>query len=222
MNVDLYSIPEDNIIIYNFLRNKINEYISYDLTTTNIKCTISVNNIFFKNSKNCQIHMINQCIANSTKIKSYVIKVLLDNLWILPENIINNIIKELKIKSIDEIKDKIDKHVETKCYSSSQVNNNIIIDTMIINNCVGNSKEHPLQILFTNTGSAETNCYINTIDTFFSNNNNDNKNIKKEIQYDFNKIILYIVILFVFFITLSFLQVIKTNFTKIFKFKTIY
>ena len=222
MDINLYTIPQNNITVYNFLKNKINDFISYDITTTNIKCKILINNIIYKNSKNCELVISNQCISNEEKIKNAIIEILLDNLWLLPDNVLENILKTLNVKTTEEIKTKINTHFETNCTASAEVKNIIEVNNLTIQNCYG-TEETPLTFSFLNTGSAQTNCYISTIESFFSGKSDDNKEIvKKNININFNYLILILIVFSILFILISYIPNFKNNIKKIYKIKSIY
>lgn len=222
MDLNLYTIPENNIIVYNFLKNKINDFISYDVTTTNIKCKILINNIIYKNSKNCELLISNQCISNEEKIQKATIEILLNNLWLLPDDVIKNILNQLGIKNTAEIKNKITTHFETNCSASAKVKNIIEIDNLTIQNCNGTQKT-PLTFTFLNTGSAQTNCYISTIDSFFTNTSNKKeKKEENEININFKNLIIILIIFFIICILIAFIPKLKNRLKKIYKIKTVY
>lgn len=197
----------------------INNYMINDTTTTNIKCIINIKNIIYKATQNCKLLISNNCNSDNEKYQSMMLSIILENLWILPENIKTNIMKIIGVDTENEIQNQLENHFRTKCDASAQVNNNITINSITINSCVGTSSKQPLYVEFSNTGSASANCYTNIFQSFFydqSHVNDKTKNEQNPIIQKINDLSLFNILIIIGIICLllfllSLMSYIKTN-----------
>lgn len=210
--INLEGLIGSDLEFYNRIMNDFYSRILKINTSTNVNCSIIIDNISLKNSNNCNIELINKCFSNVKNSLNILLKTLIDNKKYMSKDIKERLEKNLQIDLDKNIEDQ--PNLLQNCNVSASVSDIIYIQELIIENCTGlnNSK-----FLFYNTGDANTNCGIVEIINAISKK--QDQTTVKQYEYYLNKflflniydILIIVFIVFLIILTLLIMNIIFNN-----------
>lgn len=184
LKINLRGLLGRDLILYNKLINNYYNRLADLNVTTNVYCDISINRIQLKNVKNCSVSIINKCHSSSTTSINVLLTALIDLKDEIDPSMRKRMEEKLGIdfnKSASELEEA---DFIQRCKVSSSINNTIRIEELIVDDCVSTL---PLEILFYNTGSAESNCGM--VEIMNSISNNESEEIENNIRYQLIKLL---------------------------------
>ncbi|CCU55542.1 S-S bond formation pathway protein substrate (Cop-F9L) [Adoxophyes honmai entomopoxvirus 'L'] len=194
------------ITIFNDVYTRFVDKLNRIGSTTSINCNIDIGKISTSNINNCNIILSNKCVSNEITSFSLLLQSLGEVMLLLPEDRKNQLENLLGI-STEDIVNESDTGFIQQCRAQAIVDNSINIGKIEINNCYS---RNPVDFLFLNSGSAESNCGIKFIsDTLLKLNDTSPIlslkllfNIK---MFDYIIILILLILLYILYIFLSFL-----------------
>lgn len=175
-------------------------------STTNINCSIDINEITTSNINNCNIVLSNKCVSNEITSFTLLLQSLGEVMLLLPEERRTQIENILGLTTNDILNEN-DTGFIHNCKVSASIDNSINIGTIEINNCYSRA---PVDFLFANTGSADANCGIKYISDALMNLDERKPELSLQLlfnikMFDYIIILIVIILIYILYIFLSFL-----------------
>lgn len=204
-----------SLLLYNRISNTFYRKLSQIEANSRIKCEIKFKKAELNLGKNCNVRIINKCVANADIAFRLLIESIKEDLPNMTKQERKIIKEELGIEEDVYFEDDIpfqnegELTIYTKCKAFAEVDNSIYIKNLLIEYC---ESEIPLYFEFINSGSAMANCGLNEFsrvlferfrNTDGKNEENENKIVKflNITIYDiFFKILIFLLILFIIYL----------------------
>jgi hypothetical protein len=199
--------------IYTRFLSKLNRFVR----TTNINCSINVKSITTKNISNCNIIFSNKCVSNELTTFTLLLQSIGEVLLLLPNDRRESIELRLGLTA-EEIVNEEDKGFIHECNVQASVINDINIGDIVLENCASNV---PLEFLFLNAGSVDTNCGMRFLSDALINNDTVDPITNHYLTHLFNLSLFDYMTLFIIIFS-SFLLFLLVNFYVNNKSKVIY
>ncbi|CCU56466.1 S-S bond formation pathway protein substrate (Cop-F9L) [Mythimna separata entomopoxvirus 'L'] len=192
--------------IFNDIYTRFLDKLNRISASANINCGIDIGKIETSNITNCNIILSNKCTSNEITSFTLLLQSLGEVMLLLPELRRIEIENILGIKTEDIIAEN-DVGFIQDCKVQAIVDNNINIGIIEINNCFST---RPIDFLFLNSGSVESNCGIKYISDALLNIDERQQQLTLELlfrlgMFDYILILSVIILLYFLFIFLSFL-----------------
>ncbi|BAO49578.1 S-S bond formation pathway protein [Alphaentomopoxvirus acuprea] len=185
--------------IYNRFITKVNAMVQH----TNINCNINVGSIETTNINNCNILLSNTCISNETSTFTLLLQSIADVIRLLPEER-RKIIENALGVTVDDIDLNNDVGFIYSCRNEALLNSNINIESIILRNC---SSTTPIDMIFSNTGSVESNCGLRYVNEALINKNKETINYDLKYIFRLGLMEYIIIILLIFFTYIIYLMI---------------
>lgn len=207
MDINLLGIADTDLDIYNKIMKTYFSKLGQLSTKAQINCLIEFKNINIRNSKNCNVSIINECYEGTENSLNLLLLSIYENRDFISFELMKKIEKGLGVTISEETN--VNSDFFKKCNAFSSVSNQIRIGELKIDNCFSDLK-NGLEFVFYNTGSANSNCGVMELINSMNNENTEkpyNNNISLSSIFNLNlfNILVIITILFVIFMILYFL-----------------
>lgn len=177
----------DNItfLLFDRISNIFYKKLSNISIESNINCDIAFKNVNVNLGKNCNVRMVNKCVANASVSFRLLLESIQESLSFMSEYEKKIIKEKLGITEDTVIDEKLEflyypePNIVTKCKAYADVDNSIYVYDLDIGHC---ESDVPLYFEFINAGSATANCGFKELTTVMIEemNKNREKNTEKK------------------------------------------
>jgi hypothetical protein len=191
-------MDEKALSIFNNIYTRFLSKLSRYQQSVVVNCLIDIRKIYTENINNCNINIMNKCLANIESTFKILNESIAEELFLLNNDLRKSIEESLNITA-KEINNGVNKGYIATCSADATVDANVNINELIIKNCYSINNT-PLNFVFLNSGSASANCGIAYLNNALSDIKTENINEERYLKFFlYLTYIDYTYLIFIFF-----------------------